>query len=98
MDELKKILNVDLDPAYTVGFDATQSFYNILDTLKDGTGRYLLQDSIVSPSGKVALGKNIDVVSDDLLGSPGDAKAFVGDSNRGVLFVDRLDIGYAFSL
>ena len=93
LDELKKILNVDLDPAYAVGFDATQSFYNILDTLKDGNGRYLLQDSIVSPSGKVALGKNIDVVSDNLLGSPGDAKAFVGDSNRGVLFVDRLDIG-----
>ena len=93
LDELKKILNVDLDPAYAVGFDATQSFYNILDTLKDGNGRYLLQDSIVSPSGKVALGKNIDVVSDDLLGSPGDAKAFVGDSNRGVLFVDRLEIG-----
>ena len=93
LDELKKILNVDLDPAYAVGFDATQSFYNILDTLKDGNGRYLLQDSIVSPSGKVALGKNIDVVSDNLLGSPGDAKAFVGDSNRGVLFVDRLEIG-----
>ena len=93
LDELKKILNVNLDPAYTVGFDATQSFYNILDTLKDGNGRYLLQDSIVSPSGKVALGKNIDVVSDDLLGSTGDAKSFVGDSNRGVLFVDRLDLG-----
>ena len=93
LDELKKILNVDLDPAYAVGFDATQSFYNILDTLKDGNGRYLLQDSIVSPSGKVALGKNINVVSDDLLGSPGDAKSFVGDSNRGVLFVDRLDLG-----
>ena len=93
LDELKKILNVDLDPAYAVGFDATQSFYNILDTLKDGNGRYLLQDSIVSPSGKVALGKNINVVSDDLLGSPGDAKSFVGDSSRGVLFVDRLDLG-----
>lgn len=93
LDELKKILNVDLDPAYAVGFDATQSFYNILDTLKDGNGRYLLQDSIVSPSGKVALGKNINVVSDDLLGSPGDAKSFVGDSSRGVLFVDRLELG-----
>ena len=93
LDNLKKILNVDLDPAYQVSLTATQNFYNLLDTLKDNDGRYLLQDSIISPSGKVVLGNNINVVSDELLGVKGDAKAFVGDSKRGVLFVDRLELG-----
>ena len=93
LDDLKKILNVDLDPAYQVSLTATQNFYNLLDTLKDNDGRYLLQDSIISPSGKVVLGNNINVVSDEFLGAKGDAKAFVGDSKRGVLFVDRLELG-----
>ena len=93
LDDLKKILNTDLDPAYQVSITATQNFYNLLDTLKDNDGRYLLQDSIISPSGKVVLGNNINVVSDELLGAKGDAKAFVGDSKRGVLFVDRLELG-----
>ena len=93
LDDLKKILNTDLDPAYQVSITATQNFYNLLDTLKDNGGRYLLQDSIISPSGKVVLGNNINVVSDELLGAKGDAKAFVGDSKRGVLFVDRLELG-----
>ena len=93
LDDLKKILNVELDPAYQVSITATQNFYNLLDTLKDNDGRYLLQDSIISPSGKVVLGSNINVVSDELLGAKGDAKAFVGDSKRGVLFVDRLELG-----
>ncbi|WP_247906760.1 phage major capsid protein [Streptococcus anginosus] len=93
LDELKAILNVSLDPAYQVSFEASQSFYNILDTLKDKNGRYLLQDSIVSPTGKVALGKTINVLADEALGNATEAKAFVGDSARGVLFVDRLEIG-----
>lgn len=93
LDELKAIINVALDPAYQVSFEASQSFYNLLDTLKDKNGRYLLQDSIVSPSGQVALGKVINVLSDETLGAATEAKAFVGDSKRGVLFVDRLEIG-----
>lgn len=93
LDELKAIINVALDPAYQVSFEASQSFYNLLDTLKDKNGRYLLQDSIVSPSGQVALGKVINVLSDETLGAATEAKSFVGDSKRGVLFVDRLEIG-----
>ena len=52
VDDIKKILNVDLDPAYDVAFVVSQSFYQILDTLKDGNGRYLLQDSITAVTGK----------------------------------------------
>ena len=93
LDEIKKILNVDFDPAYDVAFVVSQSFYQILDTLKDGNGRYLLQDSITAVTGKVLLGKPVFVLSDEILGASGEAKAFVGDFKRGVLFADRQDLG-----
>ncbi|HFU4218373.1 TPA: phage major capsid protein [Streptococcus suis] len=93
LDDLKKILNVKLDPAYDVAFVVSQSFYQILDTLKDGNGRYLLQDSITSSTGKVFLGKTVFVLNDEVLGNTGEAKAFVGDFKRGILFADRKDLG-----
>lgn len=93
VDDIKKILNVDLDPAYDVAFVVSQSFYQILDTLKDGNNRYLLQDSITAVTGKVLLGKPVFVLSDEILGEAGEAKAFVGDFKRGVLFADRKDLG-----
>lgn len=93
VDDIKKILNVDLDPAYDVAFVVSQSFYQVLDTLKDKNGRYLLQDSITAVTGKVLLGKPVFVLSDEILGASGEAKAFVGDFKRGVLFADRKDLG-----
>lgn len=93
LDTIKSILNVDLDPAYNVSFVVTQSFYQVLDTLKDKNGRYLLQDSIISSSGKAFLGHPVFVVSDEALGAKGEAKAFIGDVNRAVLFADRMDLG-----
>lgn len=93
VDDIKKILNVELDPAYDVAFVVSQSFYQILDTLKDGNGRYLLQDSITAVTGKVLLGKPVFVLSDEILGASGEAKAFIGDFKRGVLFADRKDLG-----
>lgn len=92
VDDLKEIVNVKLDPGYDRQIIATQSFYQKLDTLKDGNGRYLLQDSIVNTAGNTVLGMNITVVRDDLLGKNGDALAFVGDVRRGVLFADRTDV------
>lgn len=93
LDDIKAILNVNLDPAYNVSFVVSQSFYQKLDTMKDKNGRYLLQDSIVSASGKVFLGHPVFVVADTVLGEAGEAKAFVGDIQRGVLFADRVDLG-----
>lgn len=90
LDEIKKLLNVDLDPAYNVSFIVSQSFYQTMDTLKDKNGRYLLQDSITSVSGKVFLGKPVFVLADEVLGKD---TAFVGDFKRGVLFADRKDLG-----
>nr|DAW57212.1 MAG TPA: major capsid protein [Caudoviricetes sp.] len=93
LDAIKEILNVELDPAYNVSFVVSQSFYQKLDTLKDKNGRYLLQDSIVSASGKAFLGHPVFVVSDATLGATGEAKAFIGDVQRAVLFADRQELG-----
>lgn len=93
LDEIKHILNKDLDPAYNVSFVVSQSFYQKLDTLKDKNDRYLLQDSIVSASGKAFLGHPVFVVSDATLGADGEAKAFIGDIQRAVLFADRQELG-----
>lgn len=93
LDAIKEILNVNLDPAYNVSFVVSQTFYQKLDTLKDKNGRYLLQDSIVSASGKVFLGHPVFVVSDEAFGSAGEAHAFIGDIQRAVLFADRQELG-----
>lgn len=92
VDDLKEIINVKLDPGYDRQIICTQSFYQKLDTLKDGNGRYLLQDSIINTAGNTVLGMNVTVVRDDLLGKNGDALAFIGDVKRGVLFADRTDV------
>ncbi|VHG29755.1 phage major capsid protein [Streptococcus pyogenes] len=93
LDGLKKIINVDFAPAYNISFVVSQSFYNWLDTLKDENGRYLLQDSIISSSGKVFNGKPVFVLSDDVFGEENKLSAFVGDFKRGVLFAERKDLG-----
>ncbi|WP_202813629.1 phage major capsid protein, partial [Loigolactobacillus rennini] len=92
VDDLKEIANVKLDPGYDRQIICTQSFYQKLDTLKDGNNRYLLEDSITNTSGNVVLGMNVTVVRDDLLGENGDALAFIGDVKRAVLFADRSDV------
>ncbi|WP_147641461.1 phage major capsid protein [Staphylococcus nepalensis] len=92
VDDLKEIINVKLDPGYDRQVVCTQSFYQKLDTLKDGNDRYLLQDSIINTAGNTVLGMNVTVIRDDLFGKNGDAKAFIGDLKRAVLFADRSDI------
>ncbi|GBG94973.1 phage capsid protein [Ligilactobacillus salitolerans] len=91
IDDLKHIINVDLDPAYDRVMIVSQTFYNWLDTVKDGNGRYLLQDSILTPSGKVLLGMPVAVVADTDLGKANEAHAFIGDIKRSVLFANRAD-------
>lgn len=88
-DGIKEILNVDLDPAYNVTIVASQSFFNVLDTLKDKNGQYILQSDITSPSGKSISGRPVRVIADNLLGAKGEAKAFIGDISHSILFADR---------
>ncbi|WP_270746927.1 phage major capsid protein [Leuconostoc lactis] len=90
-DDLKTAFNKGL-ANYDRQWIVTESFYNAVDLLKDGNGRYLLQDSIASASGKSLFGSNVLIVADDVLGADGDAKAFVGDPKAFVLEVMRSDV------
>lgn len=92
LDELKEINNVDLSVAYKRQLVASQSFYNVLDKIKDNDGRYMLQTDITSPTGKAFSGIPITVVEDELLGEQGEANAFIGDTKRAILFADRKDL------
>lgn len=92
VDDIKHILNVDLDPAYNKTIVASQSFYQYLDTLKDKNGQYLLHEPIVDGSPRTLLGVPVTVVEDELLGAAGEAHAFIGDLARAVLYANRKDI------
>lgn len=98
VDDIKHVVNVDLDPAYNKVVIASQSGFNYLDTLKDNDGRYLLQPDVTSASGKRLLGMEVQVVADNLLGEKaGDQVAFIGDAKRFAKFFDRdqVQIGWA---
>lgn len=92
VDDIKHILNVDLDPAYNKTIVASQSFYQYLDTLKDKNGQYLLHEPIADGSPRMLLGVPVTVVEDELLGAAGEAHAFIGDLARAVLYANRKDI------
>lgn len=92
LDDIKHINNVDLDQAYNRSIVATGSFYQWLDTLKDGNGRYLLQTDVKSASGTSIFGIPVFKIDDDLFGAKGDAHAFIGDLNRAIFYADRAQI------
>lgn len=78
-DDVKKAYN-SLFKYNNKSFVVTKSAFDALDTLKDGRGRYLLQDSITAASGKQILGAPVYVVEDTVLGTKdGDQVVFVGD-------------------
>ncbi|WP_099973850.1 phage major capsid protein [Lactobacillus terrae] len=92
VDDLKKIINVDLDKAYKRDIVVTQSFYNYLDTLKDKNGQYLLKPAISEGSPEKILGLNVYVIEDELFGAVGESHAWVGDLKRAILFANRKEI------
>ena len=78
-DDVKKAKNA-LFKYNNISIIATKSAFDAFDTLKDNEGRYLLQDSISSPSGKQLLGSPVYVIEDTRLGTKdGDQVVFVGD-------------------
>lgn len=78
IDDIKDAFNIGLSNYTDRMFVVSESFFAAIDKQKDAEGRYLLQDSITSPSGKQLFGAPLVVVADDVLGKSGDAKAFIG--------------------
>lgn len=85
IDDIKDAFNVGLSNYTDRMFVVSESFFAAIDKQKDGEGRYLLQDSITSPSGKQLFGAPLVVVADDVLGKSGDAKAFIGSVKNFVI-------------
>lgn len=90
LDDVKHVLNVDLDPALSVSFVVNQDTYNYLDTLKDSEGRYMLQIDITSPSGKSLFGRPVIVISNKLMPSDkGTFPMFAGDIAQSVFVAQK---------
>lgn len=89
LDDIKAIINTDIDPAYNLSLVVSQSFYQALDTLKDKNGQYLLKQDITSPTGTVLFGRPVFIIKDESFGNKGDKKAFIGDLKYAVFFADR---------
>lgn len=90
VDGLKDLVNKEIKKVYPVKFIISASLYAELDKLKDKNGRYLLQDSIVTQSGKMLLGREVIVLDDDMIGTEaGNLVGFVGDPNSFMAYFDR---------
>lgn len=93
-DELKRIVNVDLDPELDLKIVLNQDAYQAIDTMKDAQGRYLLQDSIAVASGKTLFGKEVIVVSNTVAPTPNAKTGFIwiGDMQEAVFMAQRNEI------
>lgn len=90
LDGLKEIFNVSLKRVYSPKAIISASLFNELDTTKDKTGRYLLQDDITVSSGKRLFGHEVIILDDDVIGtSAGDLKGFIGDTKEFATLFDR---------
>jgi len=97
-DDIKKILNVELDPAISLNavLITNQDGYHWLDTQKDENGRYLLQDDITQPGRKLFKGRPVAVVSNRYLptiagqaGQPDLAPMFIGNGKEFAVLFSR---------
>lgn len=93
IDDLKKVFNVDLDPALqgTSTWLVNQSAFQVLDTLKDNEGRYLLQPDVTAPSGFSLLGQPVVKISNKFLpdNSDGTHPVILGDIAEAVAVFRR---------
>ena len=104
VDDIKKAVNVTLDPAFhnTSILLTNQDGFNWLDTLKDNDGNYLLQPSVSSPTGKRIGLLDIVMVSNKDLPSQVDdenvkAPMIIGDLKEAVVLFDRKSLAIAVS-
>lgn len=92
LDGIKALSNKLIPYGDDVKFVVTASMFNVIDTMKDAEGRYLLHDDITTASGKTLFGHELIVVPDTILGSDGDTKFFVGSLKGFVLEAYKDDV------
>lgn len=88
VDEIKEAFNVTLDPIFLDNTKVltNQSGFNILDSLKDKNGNYLLQPVVTDPTKRTLLGKEVIVLPDTHLPNETDDKfpLYIGDLKEAV--------------
>lgn len=93
LDDLKKIFNIQLDPAIalTASVVTNQDGYNWLDTLKDKDGVYILQPDPTKPMSTLLFGKYpVKKVSNKTMPSiEGKAPIVCGDLKEAITIFDR---------
>lgn len=100
MDGLAEVINVDLDPAVSVGavIVTNQDGFHYMDMQEDKNGRKLLQQDPTNPTRKLYKGLPIEVFSNaELKTTTNKVPVFVGDLQEGVDFVDRESLEFAMS-
>lgn len=95
-DDLKKVLNVTLDPAIKNNalIFTNQDGFDKLDTIKDSTGNYILKPDVTDPSKKKVEGKLVVVLSNKTLATRDDAGTLkapiiIGDLKEAITLFDR---------
>lgn len=78
VDDIKEMYNSLINYGSDRKFVVTNSMYTAIDTLKNGIGDYMLNSDLSSATGKSLLGADMIIVPDEILGSTGDKKMFVG--------------------
>ncbi|APB82396.1 capsid protein [Bacillus amyloliquefaciens] len=92
LDGIKNVLNVTLDPMVAPGSIVltNQDGYGWLDTLKDGTGRYLLQPDPTNPTRKLLDGRTVVPFSNRVLKTQkGKAPLIIGNLKEAIVLFDR---------
>ena len=92
LDNIKKTLNVTLDPAISAGaiIMTNQDGFDYLDQLKDGDGKYLLKDIPSEPTNKMLFGRRVVVISNKVLKTvSGKAPMILGDLKEAIVLFDR---------
>lgn len=91
-DAVKKIINVTLDPMLAVGaiVVTNQDGFNYFDSLKNGEGEYVLQESVSLPGVKTLEGKTVVTITNKQLPTvAGKAPIFIGDFAEFCTLFDR---------
>lgn len=90
-DQLKKVNNIDLDPALNKMVIVNQDTFQYLDTVKDKEGRYLLQPDVTAPSGFSLFGNPVAIVSNKVFAptTEGALPMIMGDIEQSVFIARR---------
>jgi HK97 family phage major capsid protein len=93
VDDIKKALNVTLDPAFSAvaKIYTNQDGFNYLDQIKDANGNYLLQTDPKNYTQKMLFGRPVIVLSNKTIAttSEGLAPFIIGDLYEAVVLWDR---------